>query len=131
MNGFSLKNTFHDTGASGNAQIRIASIRLMLEDAAPTSILPGQPEKFVEAKTIQEFRAAPDGFKAELTAVITNSGGFTTFAMEDATAAVAIYKAKVTAATNPELVGKKVTGVFQKNIQRSRSSYTNQYTNNC
>lgn len=114
VNGFSLKNTFHDTGASGNAQIRIASIRLMLEDAAPTSILPGQPEKFVEAKTIQEFRAAPDGFKAELTAVITNSGGFTTFAMEDATAAVAIYKSKVTAATNPELVGKKVTGVFQK-----------------
>ena len=34
--------------------------------------------------------------------------------MEDATAAVAIYKAMATAATNPELVGKKVTGVFQK-----------------
>jgi hypothetical protein len=114
INGFAIKNA--STGGEKNAQIRIKSIRVILADGDPTSVLPGQPtaEQFVKSATIAEFLGLPQGYKARLSAVVTNMGPYNSFSMEDATAAVAFRKSGINAANTPFAVGDKVSGTFKK-----------------
>lgn len=115
INGFAIKNA--STGGEKNAQIRIKSIRVILADGDPTSVLPGQPtaEQFVKSATIAEFLGLPQGYKARLSAVVTNMGPYNSFSMEDETGAVAFHKSGINAKTELFAVGDKVSGVFSKN----------------
>lgn len=114
INGFAIKNA--STGGEKNAQIRIKSIRVILADGDPTSVLPGQPtaEQFVKSATIAEFLGLPQGYKARLSAVVTNMGPYNSFSMEDETGAVAFRKSGINAANAPFAVGDKVSGTFKK-----------------